>query len=296
MGTDGSLPDTGKGRTTPSSLPSSARAGRVAALVALFLTLSTLFGGGWWLLSQWGDGRFRALAEHGQRISATVTRVEPQNHNTVYYKYYAEGRPYDSDGNAWPPNPEARDLKPGDKILVVYDVRNPGVSCACNPQELYLKRPAIIYLLIPGSLISLPITALVGVQVMRRRKSVPGPLPVTLRAHLSPRVGELLDVFRRHGTWGAVTLIPGKIQFYPNVRRGVEEGDAHSFAIPIVHTNKEVQLFKADRGVVIQLIGDSAMGRAGTFFVRLRGLWDIQRVKDLLEAAGFEVLEPIVLA
>jgi hypothetical protein len=79
-----------------------------------------------------------ALEKYGVTVEALVTKTDPGDHNTVYYAFTAsDGRPYRSASAAEPPNPDASQLRVGDRIHVVYDRRNPHLSCACNPRENY---------------------------------------------------------------------------------------------------------------------------------------------------------------
>ncbi|MDQ1674794.1 MAG: hypothetical protein QOC98_3356 [Frankiaceae bacterium] len=64
-----------------------------------------------------------------------MTGTRPRDHNTVVYSYEVGGRTYADGSFAHPPNPEARELSVGDRIHVVYDARDPSVSCACNPRD-----------------------------------------------------------------------------------------------------------------------------------------------------------------
>jgi len=74
------------------------------------------------------------LEKRGVVIAATVTRTEPSHHNTVYYTFAVDGKTYNSADRAWPPNPEASRLVVGGSVYVVYDSRNPTISCACDPR------------------------------------------------------------------------------------------------------------------------------------------------------------------
>jgi hypothetical protein len=78
---------------------------------------------------------YSELEQHGLVVQATVTATDPGNRNTVYYSFIAHGQTYESGDRAWPPNPEASQLKVGERIHVVYDSRNPNVSCACDPHQ-----------------------------------------------------------------------------------------------------------------------------------------------------------------
>jgi hypothetical protein len=78
---------------------------------------------------------YSRLVKHGVVVKAIVTGTEPSNHNTVFYSFTANGRTFESGDFSDPPNPDASKLKPGDRIHVVYDARDPNVSCACDPHQ-----------------------------------------------------------------------------------------------------------------------------------------------------------------
>lgn len=79
--------------------------------------------------------RYLALIHHGATISATVTRTDPADHNSVYYTFSTGGERYSSADSSEQPNPSAGALRVGQSLAVVYDVRNPNVSCACDPRD-----------------------------------------------------------------------------------------------------------------------------------------------------------------
>jgi len=78
---------------------------------------------------------YSQLEKHGVVVDAVVTGTEPNNHNTVFYSFLANGRRYSSGDRSWPPNPDASQLTVGGRVYVVYDRRDPSVSCACDPHK-----------------------------------------------------------------------------------------------------------------------------------------------------------------
>jgi hypothetical protein len=68
---------------------------------------------------------YSRLVRQGVVVHATVTRTEPSNHGAVFYSFVADGRTFESGAASNRPNPDASELKPGDRIHVVYDARDP---------------------------------------------------------------------------------------------------------------------------------------------------------------------------
>ncbi|HTQ69578.1 MAG TPA: DUF3592 domain-containing protein [Solirubrobacteraceae bacterium] len=92
-----------------------------SAILALILSVA----------EQPNRGFYSRLQEHGVVVKGTVTRTEPSNHDMVFYSYTADGKRFESSSAAGPPNPST--LRPDERIHVVYDARDPSVSCACSP-------------------------------------------------------------------------------------------------------------------------------------------------------------------
>lgn len=122
---------------------------------------------------------YTRLERHGVTVSAVVTRTEPSNHGIVYYRFAADGRTHSAADSADSPNPPVEQIKPGDRLHVVYDGRDPEYSCACDPREL-AKASAWWRQLIGGlflaSIIALIIAASVKRAMDRRGKHGTGPV------------------------------------------------------------------------------------------------------------------------
>jgi hypothetical protein len=115
---------------------------------------------------------YSRLVGHGVVVHATVTRTEPSNHGAVFYSFVADGRTFESGAASNRPNPDASKLKPGDRIPVVYDARDPNVSCACDPRELAASSVwwrRIIGGLFLGSIVALVLTVNIQRRLDRRR-------------------------------------------------------------------------------------------------------------------------------
>lgn len=77
----------------------------------------------------------QALVDHGLVVTAVVTGTAPSDHNTVFYAFTVNGTRYATSDRSDAPNPEARDLRVGDPLHVVYDARDPNVSRAGDPRD-----------------------------------------------------------------------------------------------------------------------------------------------------------------
>jgi hypothetical protein len=128
---------------------------------------------------------YAQLERHGVVVAATVTRTDPSNHNTVYYTFTVDGQTYNSADRAWPPNPEASRLAVGGSVYVVYDSRNPTISCACDPHAAAIPnqwwRRSITGLYL-GSVIAVVIT----ISVYRRRRGGTASWELWLRQRRRP--------------------------------------------------------------------------------------------------------------
>lgn len=82
---------------------------------------------------------YTRLERDGVVVSAVVTRTEPSNHGIVYYRFDADGRTNFSAAPADSPNPLVEQIKPGDHLHVVYDLRDPEYSCACSSLRSFLS-------------------------------------------------------------------------------------------------------------------------------------------------------------
>lgn len=104
------------------------------------------------------------LSSHGRATTGTVSQSEPDNHDTISYTFVVGGRGYGETDAALPPNPDASHLHPGDHVHVVYDIRDPNLSCACDPRQL-AQGDRFQVLLIAG----LSIGAILAAGLMLRR-------------------------------------------------------------------------------------------------------------------------------
>lgn len=84
---------------------------------------------------------YSALSRHGSPGTATVTSTDPDNHNTVCYRYVLESRQYHACDVA--EDYEASQLSVGQSIGIVYDTRDPAVSCTCHNAKQQLASETV---------------------------------------------------------------------------------------------------------------------------------------------------------
>lgn len=125
----------GSGFTGPSSPARPSRVKATLVFVGSWIVGGLAFSLLFFALTFSDEADYAALDEHGIHTTATVTRTEPQKHNTVYYTFEVAGTSYSDADLAHNPNPDAADLRVGDTIQIVYDARVPSRSCACDPHD-----------------------------------------------------------------------------------------------------------------------------------------------------------------
>jgi len=78
---------------------------------------------------------FARIAADPADTVGLVTLADPGNHDSFLYRYRAGHRRYT--GGSYPQariQPEAASLHDGQTLSVVYDRRDPALSCACDPR------------------------------------------------------------------------------------------------------------------------------------------------------------------
>jgi len=122
---------------------------------------------------------YSRLERHGVVVSATVTSTELSNHGIVHYRFAADGRTHFAADSPDSPNPPVEHIKPGDRLHVVYDARDPKSSCACDPRELAKASTwwrTLIGGLFLASIIALLIAASIKRALDRTHGRGPGPV------------------------------------------------------------------------------------------------------------------------
>lgn len=107
----------------------------LARLLGIALAFAASFSLGY-LEVRNDQARLQELEKYGVEAKAVVARVEPQNHNTVYYQYFVNGREFFDSGGSRSPNPDGTALTVGDEIAIIYNSRSPDQSCACRAQDI----------------------------------------------------------------------------------------------------------------------------------------------------------------
>ncbi|MEB0032127.1 hypothetical protein QN372_15305 [Undibacterium sp. RTI2.1] len=97
--------------------------GSAAALFAFtfFSVMLNLSGPGW---LGWYE-----MSEKGQKIEATITQIQPENHQRCYFRYSIAGRNLDGTGDG------CADLGVNGKLLVIYLPGDPKFVTTRNPNE-----------------------------------------------------------------------------------------------------------------------------------------------------------------
>lgn len=109
----------------------------VLAAVAITVSVNT-FGSGW--------GDLSLLAHDGQRTTATVSELEPNNHNGCKYRFSIGGHSYTGSQERC-----ADSLRVGDSVPVTYLPSNPSVSTTGTAGSR-LRRALLITFLAPTAL------------------------------------------------------------------------------------------------------------------------------------------------
>ena len=125
------------------------------AIAYLILGLAILFG-----LGQINWVRYHELAQHGAPTMAEVLRVEPNNHNSLFYAYEVAGVTHDGVGSI------SGVEKPGAKIGIFYSPNNPAYSCYGEPKDLL--RNETISIVLPALFV--PVVILMAFFQWRSRK------------------------------------------------------------------------------------------------------------------------------
>ena len=79
--------------------------------------------------------KFYHLAKRGVPHTAQVTRVEPDNHNAVYYSYAVNHQGYSGVGTASRIGRRSEMIIRGDTVPIVYDSAEPESSCLGDANE-----------------------------------------------------------------------------------------------------------------------------------------------------------------
>jgi hypothetical protein len=115
---------------------------------------------------------YQRLHDYGVQTRATVTRTDPADHNGVEYTFTVGGRRYTGGWFSDPPNPPAGELSVGGPVIIVYDSRDPSISCACDPADS-VKANDWWRRLLGGLFLSSVVSVVITVSVHRQRQVDP---------------------------------------------------------------------------------------------------------------------------
>jgi hypothetical protein len=217
-------------------------------------------------------------------------RTEPEDHNTVFYRFVVAGRTYDTSGPSHLPNPPARYLAPGQRITVVYDRLDPTNSCACTPDKAWDSSPAA-NVLFPGGFFALVLTGPVTYFEARRGRWLThrwGPLPIPIKVSYDDGAGPTSTRFGYPtGIPGILVVTPGALLLYPGLAVTGPLAPSRDQHPRTTHTDHTVLVLDTGDGTVIGLTDTHAPHHGDTTYVYPPTGWHPDDVRDLLATAGF---------
>jgi hypothetical protein len=87
---------------------------------------------------------FYRIRANGVRQQAIATKLTPEFHYTVYYRYQVDGANFEGRDHPWPPNPPLNEIKVGQSLVVYYDPQNPSRSVLGNPEPMLTNELAFV--------------------------------------------------------------------------------------------------------------------------------------------------------
>jgi len=108
---------------------------RSLVYVGMYVVLASAWFAVGWLIESTQRDLGAVLSKNGVVTTASVTRSEPQNHNTICFTYSVNGVAYTGCDSAHF-GKTADQLPPGSSTLITYDATNPAVYCACPAESL----------------------------------------------------------------------------------------------------------------------------------------------------------------
>jgi hypothetical protein len=143
---------------------------RLLVYLGTYFLVAGAFFGLFWLIESTQRDLGALLSKNGVVTTATVTRSEPQDHNTICFTYSVDGVPYSGCDSA-SFGKVASELPPGSSTFVTYDRTNPLVYCAC-PAELLVRNAReapVVGALVMGTFLWASMT----VGVLKRKWTIP---------------------------------------------------------------------------------------------------------------------------
>jgi len=81
--------------------------------------------------------KFYHLTKRGVHETGSVTALEPNNHNAVYYSYVVNRQGYSGVGTASSIDRKSEMITIGEAVPIMYDSADPESSCLGNADEQY---------------------------------------------------------------------------------------------------------------------------------------------------------------
>jgi hypothetical protein len=81
--------------------------------------------------------KFYHLTKRGVHDIGSVTALEPNNHNAVYYAYVVNRQGYSGVGTASSIDRKSETMTIGEAVPIMYDSADPESSCLGNADEQY---------------------------------------------------------------------------------------------------------------------------------------------------------------
>jgi hypothetical protein len=108
-------------------------------LILGFLLIFSVFSGvTMWTGNASESSLGRDLQSHGAQTAGTVTATQPSNHEFFSYRYMVDGAEYSGNSDPFPSAQKlmADQLHFGQRIPIIYDSKEPTLSCSCDVDQL----------------------------------------------------------------------------------------------------------------------------------------------------------------
>jgi hypothetical protein len=106
---------------------------------------------------------FVALIRHGDHTAGRIVKADCENHASAFYDFVVGAKSYSGHDRI----PDCKSLRTGDKIEVYYDIRDPTLSSAYEPNAGLSNEMISIGI---SCLIAPPLVIFTFAQWMRRQK------------------------------------------------------------------------------------------------------------------------------
>ncbi len=79
--------------------------------------------------------KYLLLTNRGLPTEGLIIELQPLNHGSVIYSYQVEEQPYVGGGHAGDIDSRFDELRAGQRVLVFYDPKKPGICCLGEPSK-----------------------------------------------------------------------------------------------------------------------------------------------------------------